>query len=101
MSAPPPAPLAPSFVHRFWRGDISLGFSCWGVGLPLIFIVALLLGIVSFVMHRQAFNPWQVVSALGIVWGAIVLAFLFQSVGVWRSATRHRRIAATLGKLGS
>lgn len=100
MPAPPPAPLSDSFVRRFWRGDVPLAFSYWGVGLPLIFVVALLLGIVSFVMHRQAFNPYEVVGALGIVWGTIILAFLFQSVGVWRSATRHRRIAATFGKLG-
>src|SRR5476649_2204502 len=104
MSDPQPARLSParlSFVSRFWRGEVSLAVSYWGVGLIVILIVALMLSGVSFVMHRQAFNPYVVVAALVVIWGTMAVGLLFQSVGVWRSAARHRRVAAAEGKLGS
>jgi len=100
MSADRTLPTSRSFVRRFWRGELSLAAS-YGVALPLyLAITALLLG-VSFVMHRQAFNPYMVVAAVAFIWGAIVLGQFLQSVGVWRSAQRHRRVAAEQGRLGS
>ena len=104
MSDPRPVPpLAArrSFVRRFWRGEVSLAVSYWGVGLIVILIVAVMLSGVSFVMHRQAFNPYVVVAALVVIWGTMVIGLAFQSVGVWRSAARHRRVAATEGKSGN
>src|SRR5476649_1237191 len=104
MSDPQPARLSParlSFVSRFWRGEVSLAVSYWGVGLIVILVVALMLSGVSFVMHRQAFNPYAVVAALVVIWGTIALGLAFQSIGVWRSAVRHRRVAGTAGKFGS
>jgi len=108
MSDPQPTPLPTArrsfvrrFVQRFWRGEVSLAVSYWGVGLIVILVVAVMLSGVSFVMHRQAFNPYVVVAALVVIWGTMAVGLLFQSVGVWRSASRHRRVAATEGKLGS
>src|SRR5471030_2192509 len=103
MSDPQPARSSaarPSFVSRFWRGEVSLAVSYWGVGLIVILIVAVMLSGVSFVMHRQAFDPYAVVAALVVIWGTMVVGTSFQSIGVWRSAVRHRRVAATEGKSG-
>src|SRR5476651_1207203 len=104
MSDPQPArpsSARPSFVRRFWRGEASLAVSYWGVGLIVILVVAVMLSCVSFVMHRQAFNPYAVVAALVVIWGTIALGLVFQSIGVWRSASRHRRVAVAEGKFGS
>lgn len=97
---PPPSPDQPSFLRRFWRGDLSLAVSYWGVGLAVIVAVAAVLLAISFVIRHQAFNPYEVLAALTMIWSTILLGLTVQSVGVWRSARRHIRYWQGRGRLG-
>ncbi|HTR85156.1 MAG TPA: hypothetical protein VMI56_11815 [Reyranella sp.] len=94
MRPPPvsPFPLRPhrGFIGRFWHGELPLAVSFWLVGLGvLLSVAALLAGLVLF-MRRQDFNPYQVMTALATIWGGGALTLLLLSVGIWRSASRHR-----------
>jgi hypothetical protein len=92
---PPPASPFPlrvprSFSDRFWHGEVSLAVSFWLVGLGILLAVAALLtGLVLF-MRRQDFNPYQVMAALAAIWGGAAFTLAFLSVGICRSAARHR-----------
>ncbi|SKA37748.1 hypothetical protein SAMN02745126_05950 [Enhydrobacter aerosaccus] len=88
------------FIRRFVRGEYSLAVSYCTVGLIVYLTIGVLLAGVSFLMHRQAFNPYEVVGALIAIWSAIIIGQLFQSIGVWRSASRHRRVAIAAGRVG-
>ncbi|MBS0520520.1 MAG: hypothetical protein JSR90_17625 [Proteobacteria bacterium] len=100
MSAPPPEANRPSAIRRFLRGDYSLAISYCAVGLMVYLAIGLLLAGVSFTMHRQPFNPYGVMAVEVAIWSAIIAGQVFQSLGVWRSAVRHRRLAAASGMIG-
>lgn len=97
---PPLRSSRSSFVRRFLRGEYSLAFSYCAIGLSVYLTIGLLLAGVSFTMRQQAFNPHEVVAVAVVIWAAIIAGQIFQSLGVWRSAARHRRLAAIRGTLG-
>jgi hypothetical protein len=100
MPAPLPSSNRSTFIRRFLRGAYPLAFSYCAIGLAVYLAIGLLLMAVSFVMRRHAFNPYEVLAAVIVIWGAIILGQIFQSLGVWRSAMRHRRLAAAAGGIG-
>jgi hypothetical protein len=79
------------FFTRHWRGEYSLPFSYWVVGVIGNVVFAAIVGAVVLVLRREGFNPWLVMGALTLIWGAGAFCQLFQAVGVWRSALRYRR----------
>jgi hypothetical protein len=85
-------------LGRFWQGELSLAVSFWLVGLGFMLGVATLLaGLVVF-MRQQDFNPYQVLAALVAIWGGAALTLAFLSVGICRSAMRHRFERRTAGR---
>ncbi len=79
----------PNFLVKHWRGDYSLGFSCW-------VIVALLTAIlVAIIMAIQLSNFWRELgarasgTAILVFYGFVVTLTLWQLIGLWRSACKH------------
>lgn len=87
-----PSPLPHgSFLARFWRGEYTLPFSYWVIGLVLNLGTIGAIQLLAFTTREQAFNPYAIALTLFVMWGATGIILVYQSVGVWRSATRYRR----------
>jgi hypothetical protein len=93
MTLQPSPPRQSMFLVRFWRGQYSLPISYWVIGLA--FNLATIGGIqaLAFATREQAFNPYAIALTLFVMWGATAIILFYQSVGVWRSAARYRRIS--------
>ena len=91
MTFLPSPPRRSSFFVRFWRGEYTLPVSYWVIGLA--FNVATIGAIwgVAFATREQAFNPYAIAITLFALWGVTAIVLVYQSVGVWRSATRYRK----------
>lgn len=87
-----PSPLRhASFFVRFWRGEYTLWLSYWVIGLAFNLATIGAIQGLAFATREQAFNPYAIALTLFVMWGATAIILVYQSVGVWRSATRYRR----------
>lgn len=90
---PPPLPPQPSGFYplRHWRGESSLAVAWWVAGVLGSFVCA-----VAVVLLIFTFAEWLVEEMLHAFWVfaaifvSLVLVTVWQSVGIWRSATRYR-----------
>lgn len=77
-------------MARFWRGDYSLALSFWVIT-PLVVALAFVLPEgVGWLVRRQDFNPLLIFAAIAAMWGIVIAAQVYVTVGVWRSAARRR-----------
>lgn len=79
-----------NFVARYWRGELSLAASYWGVNL-LVGLVAIALAIVltAFFSVDEGFEPVPIFWYTFLLWLGIAVLTVWQIVGLWRSATNH------------
>ena len=89
-----------TFLARFWRGGYSLPFSWWVVGFLVNLTTFGLLAAIRGLVQHQAFNPYVIMLALVAIWATLLAAQSFLSIGVWRSASRHRRERRIEGRWG-
>lgn len=75
---------------RHWRGECSLAVSYWLNGW-LATVATLVFAVLVSVAIKDVRQPWIYLIALLLVWAVVLLAMLWQTVGVWRSATRARQ----------
>lgn len=86
-------------MTRFWRGEYSLALSFWVIA-PLVAILAFALPEgVGYLVRAQDFDPSLILAAIVVIWTIVVVAQLYLTVGVWRSAANHR-LSTTIGKRG-
>jgi RDD family len=102
-SVPPPLPagsLPPAvqatgsrnYIMRHWRGELSLPVSYWLNGILGGVVLAVVLFAIRFMTHRDGeARPLVWFLSLAIVWLLNALMVLWQTVGVWRSATRYQK----------
>ena len=89
-----------NFFVRFWKGDLSLPMSYWGVGVGINIVIGLLIGLF--------------VGAAGMsedaIWGYIIPFQIYTVVGIWRSANKYNgtkywailaKVAVVLGILSN
>ena len=75
-------------LARFWRGGYSLALSFWVIA-PLVVAAAFALPeAVGWAVRRQEFNPFLILAAIVAIWGIVVVAQVYLTVGLWRSAAR-------------
>lgn len=105
---PPPLPEAASipelpegrnFITRHWRGQYSLGVSYWVVGIlsNLAAVFAILLAS-QFMLTAVPFVPLSIFIFFVVVWAWLIALAMWQTVGIWRSATRRRIARHAAGK---
>jgi len=93
-----------SYFARHWRGDISLGRSYWinGAVIGLVFLLffyGAVAGLALGVQDRSA----QVFGLVVLIIAQVGL-FIWQAVGIWRSASKHvgrggKKVWAILAKI--
>ncbi len=69
-----------NFFVRFWKGQLSLPMSYWGVGIGIGIIYGFLVGFltISLGMNEDA------------MWGFIIPFQIYTVVGIWRSSDRYK-----------
>jgi hypothetical protein len=94
---PPPLPAGPvraqrGYLVRHWRGELSLPVSYWINGALLGVIATLAIAVFTTLVVQQGLDAQPLPALVGIcaIWLGISLLTLWQSVGIWRSATRYR-----------
>jgi hypothetical protein len=81
-----------NYLVRHWRGQLSLGVSYWVDGLLATFVVGIVAAVVGSIQ-----TDLRTQSALMLlVFAFAVIASIWQSVGVWRSASNHFARGGTL-----
>ncbi|MBN9088406.1 MAG: hypothetical protein J0J01_15985 [Reyranella sp.] len=76
-------------MNRFWHGDYSLALSFWVIT-PLVVALAFALPEgVGWLVRTQDFNPLLVFAAIVAIWGIVIAAQVYATVGLWRSAARR------------
>lgn len=98
-----PAACKPSrfnnFIARNWRGEFSLGITYWLFGfLGNIFAGIFAVIIVAAFQSDSGYRPTSIFATILAVWIVVVAIAVWQSVGIWRSANRHIRARALLGR---
>jgi hypothetical protein len=88
-----------NFIARNWRGEFSLGTTYWLFGfLGNLFAGALAFAVIAAFRSDGGYQPRAILATIFFVWVGIVTIAIWQTVGVWRSADRHTRARALLGK---
>jgi hypothetical protein len=78
-----------SFVGRHWNGDLSLGVSFWQNGV----VLGLVFGILIFIVVYAVASGGNARVTVAVLWAVVALVILFsvwQLVGIWRSAEKHK-----------
>lgn len=89
---PPLDDVDRNFFARYWRGDLSLPFSFWTVG-----ILATVATVLVIILLNQTFggsegyNPYSAFAIIIGTWLFVTALTIWKTVGLWRSATRHMR----------
>ena len=93
---PPPLPQqvgrSRNYIARHWRGELSLPVSYWLNGILCGVVVGASVTALAYATngHGDA-RPLMWLFSLIATWISAALLTLWQSVGVWRSATRYRQ----------
>jgi hypothetical protein len=97
------APLDPNcrtnFIAQHWRGEYSLGVSYWCVViLGNTVIGGTLLGLADLIRSDRGYDPRLIFAYVATIWLFSSALVIWQTVGVWRSANRHRARRHATGK---
>lgn len=87
-TADAPDPIDETPPLRFWRGGYSLG-AAWLIGVALNVASGLIVRGLAYIVGEQTFDPYTITAALCAMWAVAAAILVYQSVGVWRSASRH------------
>lgn len=109
---PPPPPPPPflgeatraktqswNLVARHWRGELSLGWSYWGIAfLGNLLSVMVVLVFAKIFTTERGYDPANLFCLFVLQWFAIVAIVVWQVGGTWKSATRHAERRSKLGQ---
>lgn len=79
----------PNFIIKHWRGDYSLGFSFWVIGVLVRLVAAI--SVVPITGLLVKLTPNSDAITLILINGLWAPLSLWQLVGIWRAAERHIR----------
>jgi hypothetical protein len=82
-----------NFFARYWRGEFSLPFSFWVVGILVGLATILIVVALDKLFDANEYNPYTSFAFFVSVWVFGIISTIWDVVGLWRSATRymHRR----------
>ena len=89
---PPMVPQARSYVVRHWRGELSLPVSYWVNGTLLGLIAGIVIAVLAAVIIHEQLDARPVAGLVVLcsIWLGIIVLTLWQTIGIWRAATRYR-----------
>lgn len=90
---PPLDEVKRNFFARYWRGQYSLPFSFWVVGILAALVTLLVIVALDRLFDVNEYNPYASFAFFVSVWVFVVVSTIWDVVGLWRSATfyMHRR----------
>lgn len=81
-----------NYIARHWRGELSLPVSYWINGfLGNIIAVFVIAGINAGTDIKNVFRPELALLSIILIWFTALSIFVWQIVGVWRSAKYYKR----------
>lgn len=97
--APTPQKRRWNVLARFWRGEVRLWVSFWIIGV-LAAIAAVLVPplMVTLFDIENARQPLPIFLASVLTWSCVAALWVWESVGLWRSAGRHMRQRVRAGR---
>ena len=106
---PPIEPAGPTnprknFIVRHWRGELSLGWSFWGIAVLGNIVALITILVLNLIFSTDTgYDPAPLFWLNVLTWLVVTLIAVWQVVGTWRSATHHaeRRAALSLGAFWS
>lgn len=84
-----------SYIGRHWNGDLSLGVSFWVNDVLLNIAVAIILYIIISLLESASIGV-----ALTVLWILLLFSIalgIWQLVGIWRSAEKHKQYTGRRG----
>jgi GYF domain 2 len=79
-----------NYFARHWRGELSLPVSYWVNGFLGNVIAAIVVVLLSQGMDfKKEFRPEIALVVITAIWATILIVSVWQTVGVWRSATNY------------
>jgi hypothetical protein len=100
---PPPPPVkpkrrSPNYFTRHWRGEISLPVSYWINGfVGNVFAYLAVTAIIAASDVRENYDPTLGFVAVVGAWSAAFVVLLWQTVGIWRSASAYQKTKSFWG----
>jgi len=79
-----------NYIARHWRGELSLPISYWINGFLANITIVIIATIITKSDLKTDFRPEIALSSIILVWTTGLLIFVWQLVGVWRSATNYK-----------
>jgi len=88
-----------NFIARNWRGEYSLVATYWGFGF-LGNVAAGLVPVLVFAVFptKAGYDPRLILLIIATIWIGVGAVGIWQTVAVWRSASRHIASRAETGK---
>ena len=77
------------YLRRHWRGDLSLARSYWINGALLSIALGIVIVVVASITNAE-YAPGRTLAVVAAIWIVTVVVLIWQFVGTWRSASRHR-----------
>jgi hypothetical protein len=85
----------PGFLTRYWRGDVSLPVSYWAVGIGLTIAISLFsYGFEQFCQSSDL-TPDEISLSIIAFIVFILACVVWQAVGLWRSASKYKKVSKT------
>src|SRR5690606_3687582 len=78
-----------NIIVKHWRGDYSLGFAYWFIGVGLTVAVSIVVTLTNLFVSSSAVSSSLFGSILVVLCSLIVPLTIWQLVGIWRSAKYH------------
>lgn len=80
--------LHANWFVRYWRGQVSLPMSYWGVGITINLLILGLSKVIQLGIESSNHN-WQLGAYILGLYSFIIAAMCWQSVGLFRTARKH------------
>jgi hypothetical protein len=81
-----------NYLMRHWRGELSLPVSYWLNGILGGIVLSVVVFAIGLMTHRDGeARPLAWFLSLGLIWLLCILMTVWQTVGVWRSASRYQQ----------
>ena len=80
--------LHPNWFVRYWRGQVSLPMSYWGVGIATSLLIYAFNALIEIGME-QATAKWQLGGLSLLLYIFLIAVVTWQSVGLFRTALKH------------
>lgn len=81
-----------TFFVRYWKGEISLAKSFWLVGISSTVLLLAFEAFIKYALTAYDLPPTTMFAVYELNWLLVVVVLIWQAVGIWRSATKHRHL---------